>query len=315
MQQSMATRQPKVPSPKKLKVAERQAGMRLDLFLAEAMKISRKKAKALIDQGQIFLGTKKIIIGSWKVEVGDEIHVGEAAMSVPRTRRYLKVYYEDKDLMVVEKSAGVACEKTPQTLGSTLVDDINDYLKRMHPDQPYPYVGLMHRLDKETSGLMVYTLSKRANKLSQDFKRHNIERRYLALVGGAFHPSEGRITLHLRKDPRSAGRKMQTFRASKGSRQGRAITEFWVKERYPQASLIEARLMTGRTHQVRVHLASQGHPVLGDSLYGSKIKNKRHLLHAAYLEFVHPVTKKKMKFRSDLPKDFLTQLEKYRART
>lgn len=314
MQQSMPPRQPKPQVRKPLQVSSAQAGMRLDLYLAAELKISRKKAKALIDQGQVFLGSKKIIIASWELKTGDEIQVGEPAISPSRKRRYLKVYYEDADLIIVEKPPGVPCEKTPQTLSSTLVDDINDYLKRTHPDKPYPYVGLMHRLDRETSGLMVYTLSKRANRLSRDFKFHKIERRYLALVEGAFHPSEGRIALALRKDPHSGGRKMQTFRANKALRQGRAITDFWVKERYNQASLIEARLLTGRTHQVRVHLASKGHPVMGDTLYGSKVKTKRHLLHAAYLEFMHPITKKKMKFHSELPKDFLNYLEKYRSR-
>jgi len=285
--------------------------MRLDLFLVEQLKTSRKKAKQLIDQGRVYLGPRKIIIASWKLQKGDAIELKSPEEArLPRRRRYLKVYFEDQDLIVVEKPPGVACEKTAQTLSSTVVDDINDYLQRAHPDRPFPYVGLMHRLDRETSGLMVYTLSKRANKLSLQFKRHQVGRRYLALVEGALTKSQGRISLALRKDPRSQGRKMMAYKAKRGMEQGRAVTDYFVKERYAKATLVEARLLTGKTHQVRIHLANLGHPVVGDRLYGSKVPAPRQMLHSAYLEFTHPVTQKKVKFRSSPPRDFQRTLEK-----
>jgi 23S rRNA pseudouridine1911/1915/1917 synthase len=298
---------------KPLKVTNKQHGQRLDLFLADNLSLSRKKVKALIDQGRVWSGDKKIIIASWKVQEGDNLQVREKdELAPPRRHRYLKIWYEDPYLLVVEKPPGVACERTGQTLSSTLVDDLNDYLRRAHPGKPYPYIGLMHRLDRETSGLMVYSLSKRANRLARDFRFHKIERRYLAIVEGAMKSSEGRINRPLEKDMRSGGRKMKT--ATAGSSR-RAITDYVVRQRFPQATLVEARLLTGRTHQVRVHFASLGHPVMGDKVYGSSARVQRQMLHASHLEFDHPVTKKKLRFSSPIPKDFKTLLNTWQRAT
>ncbi len=297
------------------KVNKNQQGMRLDQFLAQAMKSSRKKAKQLIDEGRVFLGEKKLIIASWELHAGDTLELKEAGAvsSLPRRQRYLKIYHEDPDLLVVEKPPGVGCERTAQTLSSTLVDDINDYLRRAHPEIAYPYVGLMHRLDRETSGLMVYTLSKRANVLAEQFKRHRMGRKYLALVEGEVEKSEGRIERAIVKDLEAKGKKMKALPGRGTPGKGRAVTLFRVLERYRGATLLEARLETGRTHQVRVHLAALGHPIVGDRLYGSKLPAPRQALHAAAMEFRHPVTEKKLSFKSKPPKDFEGLMEKFRA--
>ena len=300
---------------KSFKVTNKQQDQRLDLFLAEQLSTSRKKVKALIDQGRICAGDKKVIIASWKVQEGDTIQVREKdEVTLPRRKRYLKIWYEDPYLLVVEKPPGVACERTGQTLTSTLVDDLNDYLRRAHPGKPYPYIGLMHRLDRETSGLMVYSLSKQANRLARDFRFHQIERRYLAIVEGPLRTSEGRINRGLKKDTRSGGRRMKTA-SSSDPEQLRAVTDYIVKQRFPKFTLVEARLLTGRTHQVRVHFANLGHPVLGDKLYGSRTPAPRQMLHASYLEFEHPVTKKLMRFNSPPPKDFKRLLEGWQKAT
>jgi len=297
-----------------MKVLKKHQGQRLDLFLAEQQKISRKKAKLLIDQGKVFIGPRKVIIASWEVQEGDEIKIQDSAEApLPRRERYLKIYYEDADLLVVEKPPGVACEKTAQTLSSTLVDDINDYLKRAHPDIPYPYVGLMHRLDRQTSGVMVYTLSKRANVLSDQFKGHRLARSYLALVEGRIKQDEGVIDRAIVKDMEASGKKMKALPANKSAGSTRSVTRYRVVELYGKTTLVEAMLETGRTHQVRVHLAALGHPIVGDTTYGSKIPAPRHALHAAYLEFRHPLSHKKMSFRSKPPKDFENLMERYRA--
>jgi len=294
------------------KVKPEQHEMRLDQFLAQAMGASRKKAKQLIDEGKVFLGDRKVIIGSWQVQAGETWALKDPnEATLPRRKRYLKVYYEDPDLLVVEKPPGVACERSAQTLTSTLVDDINDYLRRAHPEIEHPYVGLMHRLDRETSGLMVYTLSRAANALSEQFKRHTVGRRYLALVEGQLKKSEGTIEAAIVKDLEAKAKKMKTL--GRGGKEGRAKTHFFVLERYRGATLVEARLETGRTHQVRVHFASQGHPVVGDRLYGSNLAAPRQALHAAYLEFRHPLTNKKLVFRSKPPKDFLNLQERFRS--
>ncbi len=296
------------------KPTKQQSGMRLDQFLAEAMKTSRKRVKQLIDGGRVFLGSKKIIIASWKVEEENAFEIREPGSEGPSRRsRYLKIYHEDPDVLVVEKHPGVACERTAQTLSSTLVDDLNDYLRRAHPRLEYPYIGLMHRLDRETSGLMVFTLSKRANSLAEQFKTHSIGRRYLALVEGKLPRAEGTIDKAILKDPDSRGRRMMATAGRSSPAASRAVTRFRVLERYADASLVEAELMTGRTHQVRVHLASIGHPVIGDKSYGSRLKADRQALHACFLEFKHPVTGKRMKFHSKPPKDFQKLLERFRA--
>ncbi len=294
---------------KKLKVEK--SSPRLDLFLVEALGVSRKKAKQLVDAGRIQHQGKKIIIASWQLKVGDTVEVLDPEENpLPRRSRYVKIHFEDADILVVEKPSGVACERTAQTLTSTLVDDLNDYLRRAHPEKPYPYLGLMHRLDRETSGLMVYSLSKRANRLSRDFRSHRIGRCYWALVEGSVKASQGRIDRALRKDPRSGGKKMLALQASGKGAVGRAVTDYRVLQRFAGATLIEARLLTGRTHQVRVHMASLGHPILGDSLYGSTMKAPRLMLHAATLDFLHPVSEKKLKFHSKPPKDFQVVLER-----
>ena len=296
------------------KVKPEQQGMRLDQFLAQAMGGSRKKAKQLIDEGKVFLGDRKVIIGSWQVQTGENWELKDPNQAnLPRRKRYLKVYFEDPDLLVVEKPPGVACERSAQTLSSTLVDDINDYLRRAHPEIEHPYVGLMHRLDRETSGLRVYTLSRAANTLSDQFKRHTVGRRYLALVDGQIKKAEGTIESAIVKDIEGRAKKMKTLPSGGGAKQGRAKTHFQVLERYRDATLVEARLETGRTHQVRVHFASLGHPVVGDRLYGSKVPAPRQALHAAYLEFRHPLSNKKLMFRSKPPKDFQNLQEKFRA--
>ncbi|MCP5467972.1 MAG: RluA family pseudouridine synthase [Deltaproteobacteria bacterium] len=298
---------------KNLQVNQDQENTRLDHFLVEQLNLSRKKVKQLIDEGRIFLGDRKIIIASWKLHSGDQLKVLEEQeeMKTPRRERYLKIYHEDAYLLVVEKPPGVACEASAQTLSSTLVDDINDYLKRVHPDKPHPYIGLMHRLDRETSGVMVYTLSHRANKLSEQFKKHSIKRSYLALVEGSVANFQGQLASQLVKDSR--GKKVRVGSSKNQASAKQAFTEFFVKERYDKITLLELKLKTGRTHQIRAHLANMGHPVVGDKLYGSRIKAPRHLLHASYLEFIHPLSGKKMAFRSKAPKDFQKFLERFRG--
>jgi pseudouridine synthase, RluA family len=297
---------------KSFQVKPESAGQRLDQFLAAQLKTSRKKAKQMIDEGKIFIGPRKVIIASWELEAGTAVEIRDPQeASLPRRQRYLKVYYEDPDLLVVEKPPGVACERTAQTLSSTVVDDINDYLRRAHPEIAYPYVGLMHRLDRETSGVMVYTLSKAANSLADQFKRHQIARRYLVLVEGNLVKNEGRIEKGLERNIGAGGKKMQAVEGMAKSM--RAITQFRVLERYGTVTLVEAQLETGRTHQVRAHFSSLGHPVVGDKLYGSRMSAPRHMLHAAMLEFRHPLSNKKLKFHSKPPKDFLKTVEKFRG--
>ena len=183
--------------------------------------------------------------------------------------------------------------------------------------------GIVHRLDKLTSGVMVCAKTDQAHLgLSQQFKEHSIERRYLALVWGRLEQEEGKIESLIARNPRH--RLKMTGKAKQGKL---AITEWKVLERFSHFTLIECRLYTGRTHQIRVHFSEIGHPVVGDSLYGkgravsakfsSELKSalramKRQALHAYLLGFRHPISGKWMEFRSDLPEDFCSLLNAIR---
>lgn len=281
------------------------AGRRLDLFLAREGGLSRKRAKQLIDEGRVFIGAKRIVIASWQVRAGDRVSLRDPDQApLPRAQRYLKVIHEDDDVLVVEKPAGVACERSAQTLASTLVDDIRDYLARSRARGGTPHLGLLHRLDRETSGLMVYALSPAGESLKEQFKAHTIERRYLALVEGNVKRAAGTMRWPIVKDTAAAGRRMTIHRGPDTPTGSRAVTHYEVRQRLSGVTLVEARLETGRTHQVRVHFAALGHPVVGDKTYGSRVPAPRQVLHAWVLGFRHPVTGRPLRFESPPPEDF-----------
>jgi len=184
-------------------------GPRLDLYLKEALRISRKQSKKLIDEGRIRVNGRKVIIASWELVKGDRIGLFDendnTSFADAAKNYFLKVIYEDDDLLVVEKDAGILSEGTKTSLKPALPEIVYQYLKRAHPHLTHPFVLKLHRLDQPTSGLMVYGKSRRADPLLEDFKRHRIERRYVALVEGKVaedrlqragaHPGEG---VHLR---------------------------------------------------------------------------------------------------------------------
>ncbi|HSA59175.1 MAG TPA: RluA family pseudouridine synthase [bacterium] len=287
-------------------------GERLDRVLQTLTGLSRKKAKSLLDQGRVKVNGRKVIIASWQMKTGDAIEV--VAESMPTAEKYfLKVVYEDSDLLVVEKDAGIGCEPSSLAMRPSIVSIINAYLKRKNPHLKHHYLGLVHRLDRDTSGLMVYTKTKEANKITDQFKRHTIRRKYVAVVEGRIDKDQGRIEGFLKKsDLLGGGRKVALGTAYSGQK---AVTDFRVLERYGGATLVEINLNTGRTHQIRVQMASIGHPVVGDRIYGKeedRIRFPRQALHAAYLKFHHPVTGQKMEFSSELPKDMRKLVDRLR---
>lgn len=302
-------------------VASLYQGQRLDRVLQSLTGQSRKKVKFYLDHGQVWVNQKKVVIASWEVRKGDKIHIQTleelAENPLSADEYYLKVVHHDKDILVVEKDAGVPCEKSPISTRPTLVAIINAYLKRRFTHLPHHYLGLVHRLDQHTSGLIVYSLSKDANKIISQFKKHTIKRRYLAVVEGSVKNAEGTIRSYLKKSELLKGGQKVTESTEESGQL--AITKYRVVERYPKATLVELTLNTGRTHQIRVHMASLGHPVVGDKVYGDKPKGdhrpivfSRQALHASYLAFYHPITSEPMEFTSELPKDLKKLLIKLR---
>lgn len=297
---------------KRFDVSAADAGVRLDKYLVEKLRgVSRHSVKELIDMGRVKVNGKRVVIAKWEMAEGDTVEVRiyererrERDTSGPQEkyRGYINVVYEDGDLMVVEKPAG-ALVQTGSTGGGgpTFVDSLRDYLKRKHKSRG-AYVMPVHRLDKETSGLMVFAKSKVGEKLIDQFKGHTVERGYLAVVEGAVDGENGRIDAPIEKGDFGHGRRAGISRTGGGAR---SLTLYHVKERYDNATFLVLDLKTGRTHQARVHLAHIGHPVVGDKIYGraGSIGFGRHALHSSLLVFEHPRTGKRMRFSSGLPQD------------
>ena len=297
-------------------VPRQAAGCRLDLFLKDQLPdCSRKAVKRLLDAGRVRVNGRKAIIASWELKAGDEVKVAaDAEVDVDVSKFFLKVVYEDEAVIVVDKDAGITCEASPLALKPSLVQIINNYLRENNPEEYQPYLGLIHRLDAETSGLMVYSKQKAANKLSRQFKNHQIERRYQTVVAGAVERENGVIKTFIEKSDQRGGGKVRVNTKGTGKP---AVTEYRVLERYSEATLLDIIPRTGRTHQIRVHLAHIGHPVWADKRYGLQTPKfqryiKRQALHAYMLAFKHPLTGKAMKFTSELPKDMRKLLDKLR---
>lgn len=304
-----------------LQVKNLESPQRLDLFLSAQENFpSRSRLQALLEDGRILLNAKTAK-PSARVKNGDTVSGEFPAPSPSRLEPEaipLSILYEDADLIVVDKPAGLVTHPTPSLFTGTLVNallyhcqDLSGVGGRIKP-------GIVHRLDKLTSGVMVAAKNDRAHHgLAAQFKAHTIDRRYLALVHGEMEKLAGRIETVIGRNP--AHRLKMTGRVVKGRR---AVTNYRVLGRQHGFSLIECRLETGRTHQIRVHLSETNHPVVGDALYGkgrapakltpaqgAALRHlKRQALHAYRLGFVHPRTGETLTFVSPLPPDLRAAL-------
>jgi 23S rRNA pseudouridine1911/1915/1917 synthase len=223
----------------------------------------------------------------------------------------LKVYYEDRDIIVVEKPVNTYA--VPDEKGNAkddLFSLVKEYLKRKHGGKG-AFVSAVHRLDADTSGIMVFALSNDGKKIEEQFRQHSIRREYMAIVDGRVDSDGGVIKKAVEKGRFHGGKKAKVSAGGK-----EAVTEFRVVERYKDATLLRVNVKTGRTHQIRVHMASEGHPVIGDRVYGGSSHRtdiKRQALHAHMIGFRHPKTGKKLQFQSPLPKDMKDFLDKLRV--
>ena len=297
------------------------SGERLDRALATALPtLTRSRVKALIEGRRVTLADGRTIEEpSRKVKTGDcfvvDVPEPEPAVPLPQARA-LDILYEDSDLLVLDKPAGLVVHPAPgnpdHTLVNALLAHCGDSLSGIGGVRR---PGIVHRLDKNTSGVMVVAKNDRTHQgLSRLFAAHDLTRIYQALVWGEPKQPSGTIEAAIGRHP--VDRKRMTVRKTSGRP---AVTEYWLEKRFgpplhAQASLVGAKLGTGRTHQVRVHLAHIGCPVVGDPVYGRKSRNgkapealnsfKRQALHAAVLAFRHPITRKDMRFATELPQDF-----------
>ena len=301
-------------------LAPDQAGGRLDKTLAEAVPdLSRGRIQALLSQGRIRLGGAVLTDASAKAKAGDyEILVPPPEPATPEPEAIpLTVLYEDAHLIVVDKPAGMAVHPAPGcergTLVSALLHHCGDSLSGVGG---VARPGIVHRIDKDTSGVLVVAKSDAAHKgLSALFAAHDLDRVYVALTRGAPRPERGTIETRIGRSPHDR-KKMAVLRT--GGRE--AVTHYAVEKVFgpqdkPVAARVACRLETGRTHQIRVHLASKGAPCLGDPIYGAgaptnavkdalaKAGLTRQALHAQVLGFTHPITGEALRFESPLPED------------
>ncbi len=286
--------------------------MRIDAWLASYYEgYSRTFYKKLIDDGKVVVNGSAIKT-SYRVKQGDMILLDvplPAKLAVEAEDIPIDIVYEDDHILVVEKPKGMVVHPSPGHYSGTLVnalmsccgDRLSDINGIIRP-------GIVHRLDKDTSGLLIVAKNNQVHeKLSSMLKDHLIKRIYAAVVKGVLNTDRGEISAPIGRNP--VNRKKMAVNTVAGRH---AVTHFRVIERYKESTYIEARLETGRTHQIRVHMAYIGHPVLGDAVYGGRCKDydlSGQALHARSISFRHPVTQEFMQFDSQLPEYFKRLLD------
>lgn len=282
----------------------------LSLLLAET---SRSYIQKLIESGGLTVNGLPCASKKYRVSEGDivEITVPEPEELVIEAENIpLDIVYEDDDVLVVNKPRGMVVHPAAGNYTGTIVNAVMYHCKdRLSSINGVIRPGIIHRIDKDTSGLLMIAKNNRAHeRLSRQLAAHTVTRRYTALVYDNFREDEGVVDAPIGRDPKNRLRRAVTCENSK-----RAVTHWKVLKRYGRYTLIEARLETGRTHQIRVHMAYINHPLVGDLLYGPKkqtLFNRGQLLHAGLLGFVHPSTGEYMEFSSPLPEEFQQVLEK-----
>lgn len=313
-----------------------QEPLRIDKFLMNRIEgATRNKVQQAIQAERVLVNNHPVK-SNYKVKPEDKIviydtNLPESTDIVPENISF-KIVYEDDDVIVVDKEAGMVVHPGSGNPNGTLVNAVAWHLKQQDPDineTDLARFGLVHRIDKNTTGLLVMAKTPKAmSDLAKQFFNHTVHRRYVALVWGDFEEEEG--TVHANVGRHLRFRKLFTT-YPEGDHGKDAITHYKVLERFNYVTLVECRLETGRTHQIRVHMQSIGHPLFNDEFYGgdkivkgtvfTKYKQfvencfalcPRHALHAQQLGFIHPVTRKQMYFESPLPEDMNAVIEKWR---
>jgi 23S rRNA pseudouridine1911/1915/1917 synthase len=293
----------------RLEVPEEGADQRLDVFVTNSLvKHTRSFVQKLIEDGRVQVNQRKVK-ANFRLATGQEIVVQVPApepLNVVAEDIPLDIVYEDEHLLVVNKKQGMVVHPAAGNYSGTLVNALLYHCQDLSGINGVLRPGIVHRIDKDTSGLLVVAKSELAHLgLAEQIKAHTVNRRYKALVHGVMPEPRGTIDAPIGRDPKDR-KKMAVVHTNSKT----AVTHYTVLERFREFSYIEAKLETGRTHQIRVHMTYINHPVVGDPLYGPR-KNKFDLagqaLHAATLGFVHPATKEYLEFSAPLP-DYFKEL-------
>ncbi len=308
-------------------------GLRIDKYINKKNKnLSRTKIKNLILKKKMKLNNKIIIEPSKKVFYGDSVlfQIPEPQKTLLEPYDYnLNIVFEDEDLFIIDKSAGISIHPGAGNFKKTIVNALINYNRHNLSDlgdEMRP--GIVHRIDKDTSGLIVVAKNNKAHEnLSNQFSDHTVSRVYKALVWGKLRPSKGRIETLITRSSRNRQMMEASFAKGKKSITNYKTIEIFENDKIPTFSLVECRLETGRTHQIRVHLSHRGNNILGDQKYKKRYKKiskidsiledailnlNRQFLHAETLGFLHPRTSKKMIFFSKLPEELNNILKKLR---
>ena len=290
-----------------MKIIVDEENIRLDHFLVKKLEFSRSKVQKLIKNGSVTVnGSEKN--NSYLTRIDDVIEINEKndenIMSM-NSDIDVCVVYEDPYLLVINKQSGLVVHPANGHYDDTLVNALLHRFKLSDIDSERP--GIVHRIDKDTSGLMLVAKDNKTHELLANMiKNKEVERVYWALVDGVINHNTGTIDAPIGRDPNNRQKMCVTDKFSK-----EAITNFRVLKRYKENTLVECKLDTGRTHQIRVHFNYIGHPVYGDPVYGRRksIDSFGQYLHSKSIRFIHPITKEKMFFDSELPEEFRKKLE------
>jgi len=290
------------PEKYRLDAGEADQGKRLDRYIVERLSgLSRSFVQKLASEGGILVNGEPAK-NHHKINAGEvvDISIPEPVASTIKAEKIpLDIVYEDRDLLVVNKPAGMVVHPAPGNYSGTLVNALLAHCKDLSGVGGVLKPGIVHRIDKGTSGLLVVAKNDSSHKaLAGQFKAKTIKRVYWAVVKGVVRFDNGIVELPIGRSARD--RKKMAVKSEDGRD---AVTRYKVLERFKDSTLLELTLGTGRTHQIRVHMSHIGHPVLGDEEYGSRSRIGRPALHAKTVGFTHPGTKKYLEFTSELPDD------------
>jgi len=293
---------------------ESDVNKRVDLYLSELIKeLSRSKIQNLIRQGKVFCNSEPVQKPSYSVKYGDRIEIDyqiPGAIKIVPEEIPLNIVYQDKSLAVINKTSGMVVHPGAKVHSHTLVNALLHHFPEIKNVGPETRPGIVHRLDKETSGLLVIAKNLKAfDSLKNQFKKRQVDKKYMALVWGRYSWKQGVFSWPVGRHVKNGARM-----SIKTKKPKKAETHFEVLKVFKEHSLLDVKPITGRTHQIRVHMSASGHPIVGDKRYGKRKKRKdlksRLFLHAYYLSFLHPETQLRKEYVIPLSDDLQNVLEK-----